>query len=83
MIEEQDNLEDKLKAPMNGTIVTHLVAVGDEVTAGQGIMVMEAMKMEYTIESPFDGTVSAFFFDAGELVSDGMLLAEVSATEEE
>lgn len=83
VIEEQDNLEDKLKAPMNGTIVTHLVAVGDEVTAGQGIMVMEAMKMEYTIESPFDGTVSAFFFDAGELVSDGMLLAEVSATEEE
>ncbi|MGS0674483.1 ATP-binding protein [Shewanella sp. 125m-1] len=79
VIEEQDNLEDKLKAPMNGTIVTQLVAVGDSVKAGQGIMVMEAMKMEYTIESPFDGIVSAFFFEAGELVSDGMLLAEVEA----
>ncbi|WP_086024318.1 3-methylcrotonyl-CoA carboxylase [Shewanella pealeana] len=31
------------------------------------------------IESPFDGIVSAFFFEAGELVSDGMLLAEVVA----
>ncbi|ABZ77454.1 Carbamoyl-phosphate synthase L chain ATP-binding [Shewanella halifaxensis HAW-EB4] len=78
-IEEQDNLEDKLKAPMNGTIVTQLVSVGDVVKAGQGIMVMEAMKMEYTIESPFDGVVSAFFFEPGELVSDGMLLAEVVA----
>ncbi|MGS0690750.1 3-methylcrotonyl-CoA carboxylase [Shewanella sp. 30m-9] len=35
------------------------------------------------IESPFDGIVSAFFFEAGELVSDGMLLAEVEATEVE
>ncbi|QQX78958.1 acetyl/propionyl/methylcrotonyl-CoA carboxylase subunit alpha [Shewanella sp. KX20019] len=77
VVEEQDNLEDKLKAPMNGTIVTHLVEKGDKVVAGQGIMVMEAMKMEYTIESPFDGVVSAFFFNAGELVSDGMLLAEI------
>ncbi|GIU23451.1 acetyl/propionyl/methylcrotonyl-CoA carboxylase subunit alpha [Shewanella sp. MBTL60-007] len=82
VIEEQDNLEDKLKAPMNGTIVTQLVAVGDNVKAGQGIMVMEAMKMEYTIESPFDGVVSAFFFEPGELVSDGMLLAEVEAEAE-
>ncbi|WOT04186.1 acetyl/propionyl/methylcrotonyl-CoA carboxylase subunit alpha [Shewanella youngdeokensis] len=80
VVEEQDNLDDKLKAPMNGTIVTHLVKVGDTVTAGQGIMVMEAMKMEYTIESPFNGVVSALFFDTGELVSDGMLLAEVEAT---
>lgn len=80
VVEEQDNLEDKLKAPMNGTIVTHLVEAGDQVVAGQGIMVMEAMKMEYTIESPFDGVVSAFFFNAGELVSDGMLLAEVEPT---
>ncbi|ABV88120.1 acetyl/propionyl/methylcrotonyl-CoA carboxylase subunit alpha [Shewanella pealeana] len=82
VIEEQDNLEDKLKAPMNGTIVTQLVAVGDSVKAGQGIMVMEAMKMEYTIESPFDGVVTAFFFEPGELVSDGMLLAEVEAKAE-
>ena len=41
--------------------------------------------MEYitSLESPCDGIVSAFFFNAGELVSDGMLLAEVTASEEE
>lgn len=76
--EEQECLEDKLKAPMNGTIVTHLVQKGDDVVAGQGLMVMEAMKMEYTIESPFDGKVSAFFFKPGELVTDGSLLVDVA-----
>jgi len=41
------------------------------------------MKMTYSaIESPFDGTVSAFF-EPGELVSDGSLLVEVTATETE
>jgi len=79
--EELECLEDKLKAPMNGTIVTHLVETGDTVTAGQGLMVMEAMKMEYTIESPFDGLVTAFFFEPGELVSDGSLLVEVTPEE--
>ncbi|BAJ01251.1 acetyl-CoA carboxylase biotin carboxylase subunit [Shewanella violacea] len=84
LVEEQECLADKLKAPMNGTIVTHLVTKGDAVTAGQGLMVMEAMKMEYTIESPFDGLVSAFFFEPGELVTDGTILVEVepAASEE-
>ncbi|MGE6651144.1 biotin carboxylase N-terminal domain-containing protein [Shewanella colwelliana] len=82
VIEEQSSSEDKLKAPMNGTIVTHLVEVGSEVTQGQGLMVMEAMKMEYTIEAPFDGTVNAFFFEPGELVSDGALLLEVTPKED-
>ncbi|RTR34428.1 3-methylcrotonyl-CoA carboxylase [Shewanella atlantica] len=40
------------------------------------------MKMTYSaIESPFDGTVSAFFFEPGELVSDGSLLVEVSPSD--
>ncbi|MBE7214216.1 acetyl/propionyl/methylcrotonyl-CoA carboxylase subunit alpha [Shewanella benthica] len=84
LVEEQECLEDKLKAPMNGTIVTHLVNKGDAVTAGQGLMVMEAMKMEYTIESPFDGVVTSFFFEPGELVTDGTILVEVepAASEE-
>ncbi len=77
VVEEQVNSEDKLKAPMNGTVVTHLVDVGTQVKAGQGLLVMEAMKMEYTIEAPFDGIVSEFYFNAGELVSDGALLLNV------
>jgi 3-methylcrotonyl-CoA carboxylase alpha subunit len=79
--EEQVNSADKLKAPMNGTVVTHLVEVGDSVTTGQGLLVMEAMKMEYTIESPFDGTVTEFYFQSGELVTDGALLLNVEPLE--
>lgn len=81
-IEEEENLSDKLNAPMNGTVVTHLVSQGDSVTAGQGLLVMEAMKMEYTIEAPFDGIVSAFYFEPGELVSDGAQLVDVEASVE-
>ncbi|MDB2386277.1 3-methylcrotonyl-CoA carboxylase [Shewanella sp.] len=41
--------------------------------------------MEYitSLESPFDGVVTSLFFNAGELVSDGMLLADVTASEKE
>jgi len=40
------------------------------------------MKMTYSaIEAPFDGIVSAFFFEPGELVSDGSLLVEVTAND--
>ncbi len=77
-LEQEDSGTDQLKAPMNGTIVTHLVEAGCEVKAGQGLLVMEAMKMEYTIEAPFDGTVSEFFFHAGDLVSDGSLLLDMT-----
>ncbi|RLV59734.1 acetyl/propionyl/methylcrotonyl-CoA carboxylase subunit alpha [Parashewanella curva] len=76
-LDQQDDAADKLKAPMNGTIVTHLVNAGDSVKAGQGLLVMEAMKMEYTIEAPFDGTVTEFYFHPGDLVSDGSLLLDV------
>lgn len=77
VVEAESSNEDKLKAPMNGTVVTHLVEVGAEVKAGQGLLVMEAMKMEYTIEAPFDGIVTEFYFKAGELVSDGAVLLHV------
>lgn len=68
-----------LTAPMNGTIVAVNVAPGDSVTAGQALVVMEAMKMEYTIRAPFAATVDQVFFAAGELVADGAEL--ISLTE--
>ena len=81
--EETVNSADKLKAPMNGTVVTHLVEVGAHVKAGQGLLVMEAMKMEYTIEAPFDGVVTEFYFQSGELVTDGVQLLHVEETSAE
>ena len=44
--------EDTLQAPMPGKIIQVLVAVGDAVTEGQRLVVMEAMKMEFTIKAP-------------------------------
>lgn len=67
-----------LTAPMNGTIVAVNVAAGDTVTEGQALVVMEAMKMEYTIRAPFNATVEQVFFNAGELVSDGAELISLA-----
>lgn len=66
-----------LTAPMNGTIVAVNVAVGDSVSKDQALVVMEAMKMEYTIKAPADGVVEQIFFQAGELVSDGAELVSL------
>jgi len=71
-----------LAAPMNGTIVAVNVAAGDAVTEGQALVIMEAMKMEYTIRAPFAGTVEQVFFQAGELVSDGAELISLAAESE-
>ncbi|CAA0093842.1 Acetyl-/propionyl-coenzyme A carboxylase alpha chain [Zhongshania aliphaticivorans] len=62
---------NQLVAPMNGTVVSHLVDPESAVTEGTPLMIMEAMKMEHTIRAPADGIVNAFYFQAGELVSGG------------
>ncbi len=68
---------DALAAPMNGTVVKHLLKVGSLVKQGDAIVVMEAMKMEYTLNAPFDGVLSSYCYGEGELVSHGALLAVV------
>ncbi len=69
-------------APMNGTIVSVLVAPGQQVSEGEGLIIMEAMKMEHTIKAPTDGTVNEIYFGEGELVSGGAdLLAFTTAGE--
>jgi acetyl/propionyl-CoA carboxylase alpha subunit len=66
-----------LAAPMPGTVLEVLAAPGDAVTAGQVLMLLEAMKMELAVHAPSAGTVSAVHVSAGELVQAGQPLAEI------
>jgi pyruvate carboxylase subunit B len=61
-------------APMPGMIVRVAVQVGDVVQAGQGLVVMEAMKMENEIRSPRDGHVKDVVVKEGQAVESGALL---------
>jgi biotin carboxyl carrier protein len=64
-------------APMPGKIVRLLVNVGDTVEAGQGLVVIEAMKMQNEIRSPKKGKVERLETKEGQLVNAGDLLAWV------
>ena len=66
-----------LVAPMPGRITKLLVKVGDVVTAGQPLIVLEAMKMEHSVRAPEDGTVSAINYAVGELCEGSAVLAIV------
>ncbi|CAM5188441.1 3-methylcrotonyl-CoA carboxylase alpha subunit OS=Castellaniella defragrans OX=75697 GN=HNR28_002200 PE=4 SV=1 [Castellaniella defragrans] len=63
-----------LSAPMPGKILSVAVATGDTVSKGQPLVVMEAMKMEHTIEAPHDGTVQEIFYAVGDQVPEGATL---------
>jgi biotin carboxyl carrier protein len=67
----------KVKAPMPGKIVRILVNEQDEVKAGQGIIVMEAMKMQNELKSPKDGRVRKILTAEGSTVNPGDTLAIV------
>jgi biotin carboxyl carrier protein len=68
----------RVAAPMPGKIVRVLVEPGQEVSAGQGLVVMEAMKMENELRSPRPGTVEQLAVREGQTVETGALLAVVS-----
>ena len=68
--------ESSLTAPIPGLLTALLVQPGEEVDKGTPLLVLEAMKMEYTIVAPAAGSVRAFFFAAGDKVSEGTQLLE-------
>jgi len=67
----------QLVAPMPGKIVRVLAAPGEQVVAGQGLLVIEAMKMQNEIRSPKSGTVEKLATE-GQTVNAGEVLAIVS-----
>ncbi|MFT7405352.1 sodium-extruding oxaloacetate decarboxylase subunit alpha [Zhongshania sp.] len=64
---------------MPGNIVEVLVVVGDTVTAGQAVLVTEAMKMEAEVQAPISGTVTAIFVAKGDRVTPGEVLVDIEA----
>ena len=69
--QDTDDAHGGLTAPMNGTMISVLVNVGDKVSKDQPLVIMEAMKMEHTIRAPVDGTIEAIYFKTGEMVDGG------------
>lgn len=67
-----------LTAPMPGTVTVVKVATGDEVVAGQGLLVVEAMKMEHLITAPHAGTVTELDVKPGTTVAMDQILAVVT-----
>jgi biotin carboxyl carrier protein len=68
----------RVTAPMPGKIVRVLAAPGQDIEAGQGLVVMEAMKMENELRAPRSGRVDVVAVHEGQAVEAGVLLAVVS-----
>ena len=67
----------QILAPMPGKIIRVLVQAGEKVEAGQGLLVVEAMKMQNEIRSPKSGTVERLLVKEGQPVNAGEVLAWV------
>lgn len=68
----------QIVAPMPGKVVRLLVTAGDRVETGQGLLVVEAMKMQNEIHSPKSGTVERLLVKEGQPVNAGEVLCIVS-----
>jgi acetyl-CoA/propionyl-CoA carboxylase biotin carboxyl carrier protein len=68
---------DAVTAPMQGTIIKVAVSDGDTVSAGDLVVVLEAMKMENPVTAHKDGTITGLSADAGSSVSQGTIICEI------
>ncbi|UYI49942.1 acetyl/propionyl/methylcrotonyl-CoA carboxylase subunit alpha [Vibrio natriegens] len=82
--ESAKGTDDELSptAPLNGIISAVMVKKGDEVEAGDPLLVLEAMKMEYTITAPVAATVDEIFYQHGDQVQHGSILLHLASVPE-
>jgi oxaloacetate decarboxylase alpha subunit/pyruvate carboxylase subunit B len=66
-----------LAAPMPGMIIRYLKNVGDKVSKGEAVVVLEAMKMENSLVAPCDGVIKAIGFKSGDTVAKGAALCVI------
>jgi biotin carboxyl carrier protein len=69
----------ELTSPMPGKILKVLVNPGDQVRAGDTLMILEAMKMEHKILSPLDGTVQKIMYNEGDRVAQDVELVKIES----
>jgi 3-methylcrotonyl-CoA carboxylase alpha subunit len=74
--------EDKIVAPLPGTVVALLAKEGDILEKGAAILTLEVMKMEQTLRAPFAGVLKAIRCKVGDIVGEGVELAEVEPSGE-
>lgn len=75
---ESDGGAAQISSPMAGKVVRVLVEIGEHVKAGDGVVVVEAMKMQNELKSPHEGVVTELRAEAGSTVSAGEVLAVVA-----
>jgi 3-methylcrotonyl-CoA carboxylase alpha subunit len=75
--EEEQVGEDRIVAPLPGTVVALLAEVGAKLEKGAPILTLEVMKMEQTLRAPFAGVLKAIKCKVGDIVQEGVELAEV------
>ncbi|XGC80570.1 acetyl-CoA carboxylase biotin carboxyl carrier protein subunit [Bdellovibrio bacteriovorus] len=68
---------DQIVAPMPGKVTKILVSPGASIQAGQSVLVMEAMKMEYTLKADIAGVIDSIQCSVGEQVALGKLLVKI------
>ncbi len=75
--DEEQVGEDKIVAPLPGTVVALLAEVGATLEKGAPILTLEVMKMEQTLRAPFAGVLKVMKCKVGDIVQEGVELAEV------
>ncbi|HEY8548595.1 MAG TPA: biotin/lipoyl-containing protein [Vicinamibacterales bacterium] len=79
---QRHGLDESLAAPMPATVVRVLATPGQHVSAGDVLLLLEAMKMELPIRAPHDGTVAAVHCAVGDLVQPGVSLIDLTPMSE-
>jgi 3-methylcrotonyl-CoA carboxylase alpha subunit len=75
--DDEQGGDDRIVAPLPGTVVAVLAAIGAKLEKGAPILTLEVMKMEQTLRAPFAGTLKSLRCKVGDIVGEGVELAEV------
>ena len=78
MSHSEGSQEKIVKAPMPGLVLDVLIEEGQEVEKGQGILILEAMKMENELKAPASGIITKVHAEKGAAISKNDLLIEIS-----